>query len=307
MDQPDDDYCWEMILDTLREGVYVTNRERKITFWNKGAEEVTGYEPETVMGRSCRDNLLEHLDFNGEPLCNSGCPLTQTMQSGEQVEVEAYLVHQEGHRVPVFIRTAPVTDAQGQIIGACEVFGDISSRIANSVKLRELERLAMVDHLTQLANRRYTELKLAERVADVRLTRIGVGVILYDIDHFKQVNDTWGHDVGDRVIKMVAETLRSSARRPDLLGRWGGEEFLEILPNITPELLMEVAERNRMLVERSRLDLEGGNALRATVSLGVTMIDPEDDYGDLYRRVDGLLYSSKQRGRNRATMNEIRI
>ncbi|MBF0285283.1 MAG: sensor domain-containing diguanylate cyclase [Magnetococcales bacterium] len=291
-----------MVLDTLREGVYVTNTERVITFWNKAAEEITGCQFEEVVERACRDNILEHLDRNGEPLCETHCPLVATMRSGQQVETEGYLMHREGHRVPVFIRTAPVVDAQGKIVGACEVFGDISARMANARLMRELERLAMMDHLTQLANRRYTELKLAEWLAQARSTGVGVGVILYDIDYFKQVNDTHGHDMGDRVLRMVADTLRSGSRSPDLLGRWGGEEFLQLLPNITATTLEEVAERNRGLVEHSRIGFTGDLLLKVTVSLGATMIQPEDDLGTLFRRVDALLYQSKHQGRNRVSL-----
>ncbi|MBF0143988.1 MAG: diguanylate cyclase [Magnetococcales bacterium] len=289
------------VVETVREGVYVTDRDRVISFWNRGAEEITGYDRELVMGQTCHHAILEHIDDRGERLCGDRCPLVLAITQGQFHETEAHIHHRDGHRVPVSIRTAPVRNEAGEIIGACEVFGDISSRIATARRIRELERLAMLDPLTQLANRRYMEASLAQKLEECRQTGLGIGIVFYDIDHFKQVNDAWGHDTGDRVLRLVATTLLKSARTFDILSRWGGEEFLEITPNVDAASFAALVARNRVLVANSEIRINKV-ALRVTVSLGATLIRADDTLERLLKRADQLLYASKEAGRNRATI-----
>ncbi|MBF0371633.1 MAG: GGDEF domain-containing protein [Magnetococcales bacterium] len=291
----------EEVLDLLREGVYITDVNRVITYWNQGAERITGFKEGQIIGTPCQLNLLEHIEDSGNSLCEDACPLERAIKHGESFETEAHIHHKEGHRVPVFIRTSPIRDDNGQIIGACEVFGDISSRIATNKKLHELEKIAMLDHLTQLANRRYMELELAVKLENSKQTGAGVGVLFYDIDHFKAVNDTYGHDVGDDILRMVAKTLQKTARSLDILGRWGGEEFVEIVPNTSSDLLYVIAERNRVLVERSKYNRDT-QPVQTTVSIGATLIQREDTMDSLLRRADQLMYQSKEAGRNRVTL-----
>ena len=114
---PNEDF-YRKILDNLFDGVYFVDRDRVITYWNKGAEKITGYDAGQVMGRSCRDNILNHVTANGVQLCLTNCPLASTMEDGKQREAEVYLHHADGHRLPVTVRASPIYDEQGNIIGA---------------------------------------------------------------------------------------------------------------------------------------------------------------------------------------------
>jgi diguanylate cyclase (GGDEF)-like protein len=122
-----------------------------------------------------------------------------------------------------------------------------------------------------------------------------------DIDLFKRVNDTYGHGVGDRVLKTVARTFMNTARPSDLMGRWGGEEFIGILKRIDDEGLRSAAERVRSLVEKSHLR-ENGLTLTVTVSIGATLAEKTDTTDSIVKRADTLLYLSKENGRNRCTI-----
>lgn len=288
------------ILDEIREGVYVTDKDKVITYWNRGATEITGYEREDIMGSSCQHNTLAHIDDHGKLLCDDGCPIDKAISGRETVEVEAYLHHKNGYRLPVHIRTAPVIGPEGDVVGACEVFTDISSKITTEKKINELKRLAMLDPLTNLANRRYIDSYLQKRIEENKTSQLALGVIFYDIDYFKTINDTYGHDVGDRVIQMVANTLKMSERSLDVVGRWGGEELIEIIPNATNEYLQLIAERNRILIENSDLALES-ELIKVTVSVGATLIGDEDTIESMIKRADRLMYESKGKGRNCST------
>ena len=122
------------------------------------------------------------------------------------------------------------------------------------------------------------------------------------MDNFKPINDKFGHNVGDQVLKMIAEVISHSSRSFDIVGRWGGEEFLTIVSNVGRDLLKQVAERHRVLVEKSHVQV-GGEILRVTISAGATLARPEDTMESLIERADDLLYQSKQSGKNTLTVD----
>jgi diguanylate cyclase (GGDEF)-like protein len=126
-------------------------------------------------------------------------------------------------------------------------------------------------------------------------------VLFADIDHFKDVNDTYGHDAGDRVLKMVAQTLRHNLRSADVLARWGGEEFLALLHGVDKGVLAATAEKLRILVASSFFEVDGAE-VRVTISLGATLLRPDDTPHSVVARADALLYESKAEGRNRYTL-----
>jgi len=296
----EDDF-FRNILESLEIGIYFTDRDRKIAYWNRGAERITGYTSAEVIGRRCADNILSHVDDEGRNLCESGCPIAKAMQDGKLQVAEIYLHHKDGYRVPVSVRAFPVRDTKGNIVGAVEMFNENTARLAAIERIEELEKLAYIDHLTGLANRRYAEIELRKRLDEMQRYGWPFGVIMIDIDHFKLVNDRYGHEVGDRVLVMVAKTLVASSRSFDLVGRWGGEEFIIIAPNVTEERLRAVAKRLCALVGQSSLR-EGEDDIRVSISVGATLAQPNDTKQTLINRADRLLYQSKHNGRNQASV-----
>jgi diguanylate cyclase (GGDEF)-like protein/PAS domain S-box-containing protein len=298
MEHPDFD---REILDCLYDGVYVLDLERRIIFWNKSAERITGYSSDEVMGRPCSDDILIHISQDGERLCEGKCPMMVCLEEGCMGEAEIFLHHKDGHRVPVVVRAMPLHDAAGQAIGAVEVFGDNSPRVAARQRIQELEKLAMLDELTRLPNRRYILEQLDSRLHELRRAGWPFGVIYLDIDHFKKCNDQFGHDVGDQVLKMVSRTMAHNSRPFDVMGRWGGEEFLGVVPNVNRENLKLVAERYRTLVAGSEVH-RGEDRIKVTISGGATMATPEDTVETLLKRADDNLFASKKAGRDLCTV-----
>ncbi|KIT16919.1 diguanylate cyclase [Jannaschia aquimarina] len=161
-------------------------------------------------------------------------------------------------------------------------------------------KMAVIDPLTGLHNRRYGLHQLERIATRCRAAEEPVGLVLMDIDHFKSVNDTHGHPVGDRVLTQVAQVMRDNTRLQDLVCRLGGEEFLAILPETSPAQVQAVAERLRKAIEAMDLRLSDGARLPVTMSLGVTMLEPrEDAMSRALDRVDRALYGAKSGGRNR--------
>lgn len=167
-----------------------------------------------------------------------------------------------------------------------------------SARSQTLEHAALTDGLTGMHNRRYFDDALREYLEEFRRIDRPIGLMILDLDHFKQVNDTHGHDVGDEVLKAVAICLKDMTRYHDIVARPGGEEFAVVAPNMDVEILSRFAERIRKAI--AALPVEAGNVrLKVTASVGIAVWDRRESMEDLYRRADARLYQAKRQGRNR--------
>jgi diguanylate cyclase (GGDEF)-like protein/PAS domain S-box-containing protein len=288
------------VLDNLYDGIYFVDRDRKITYWNKAAERITGFRRSEALGTPCYSHILNHIDDEGNHLCQHDCPLSKCMATREPMQAELYLHHKEGYRLPVSIRVTPILDKDGNVIGAAELFSDNSAKAMMLQRMEELETMALIDPLTKMANRRYIEMHLRNRLEEMHRYGWSFCVLFLDIDDFKRINDTYGHDAGDRVLKMVGRTLSGNARPFDIFGRWGGEEFVAVLENVSQRNLPMIANRFRLLVENSYLSV-GDRRIRVSASVGATVARLEDKVEILLRRADQLMYDSKKAGKNRLT------
>jgi diguanylate cyclase (GGDEF)-like protein/PAS domain S-box-containing protein len=287
------------VLRRLTDGVYIVDRDRRILFWNEAAESVTGYGADEVVGSRCRDNLLRHVDEEGRCLCEKGCPLEAIIQDGIPREAHVYLSHQDGHRVPVHVRGTPIFGSDNKVIACVEVFSDDTPRLTMVERLAKLENQALLDPLTGLGNRR-----LFDQILDKTFNHYQrhpektFGLILVDIDHFKKVNDFYGHPIGDRLLELVARTLSSHCRAYDTAVRWGGEEFALILEDMDQERITALSQRIRHAISRSCLEYQHCH-ISVSASLGATLVNPNDTIGTVFARADELLLEAKQNGRNR--------
>jgi diguanylate cyclase (GGDEF)-like protein len=174
----------------------------------------------------------------------------------------------------------------------------IELEIREKLKQREaelLETLALTDRLTGLANRHKLDEILEHEFARANRFENQMGVIIMDIDHFKQVNDTYGHQSGDQFLKEIAGILQEHTRRTDTIGRWGGEEFMIICPKTTAQGLFEVAEHLRLAIASYTFSEVG----QRTASFGATLSKPSDNIDTIIQRADTALYRAKHLGRNR--------
>ncbi|GAB6907387.1 sensor domain-containing diguanylate cyclase [Desulfosarcina cetonica] len=164
---------------------------------------------------------------------------------------------------------------------------------------RRIEKMATTDKLTGLANRYTLEILFGQSLKYVRRHKTGLCLIMFDIDGFKKVNDTYGHAAGDQVLKAVARAARSQIRESDILCRWGGEEFLTLLPDCDRDQARVVAEKMRQAIETQATIFWGDASIATSASFGVAQRVDGDDLEALVSRVDGALYNAKQKGRNR--------
>jgi diguanylate cyclase (GGDEF)-like protein/PAS domain S-box-containing protein len=289
------------LLENLYDGVYFVDAVRKITFWNKGAEAMSGFKSNAIVGKFCWDNVLTHLRIQAEETCDKHCPITNTIADGKSRTAEAFLRHKDGHLLPVMMRIAPIRDLKKAVVGSAVILMDNSAKAAIAQRYEECQKLALLDPLTKLANRRYMNMVLTNKLMETVRYGWPFGLLFIDIDHFKKVNDAYGHAVGDRVLKMVGGTLMNNLRAFDIVGRWGGEEFIAVVVNIDKENLRMIADRLRLLVERSNISV-GKDKVSVTISIGASSVKKDDTIDALLKRVDKLMYKSKTEGRNRVSM-----
>ena len=288
------------ILDAISDGVYVTTAQREIVFWSQGAERITGYSAEEVVGKHCYDNVLVHTDLEGKSLCFSACPLEACIQTGVGGTVnEVFLKRKDGGRLAVYVKTAVVHDG-GRDYGV-EVFGELES-VAGAGLVEQVQRLsdsAITDPLTGLFNRRYFDAALTQQYAMYRRTGGRYGVVYLDIDSFKSVNDTLGHARGDEAIKFVADIISRNARRMDVAARYGGDEFAIVCAVSDRDELVTYGRRLLQAVRTSCFELLDDACLDLTVTAGATLVDAsDDDERAALGRADSAMYTAKRAGRD---------
>ncbi|MCM2307166.1 MAG: diguanylate cyclase [Sulfuritalea sp.] len=256
-----------------------------------GLDMIEAESEEQVIGAHVADLVVpEHRDaFN---------KLNERVARGETGSLEFEIVGLKGRRCWLDTHAVPMRDAHGRITSLLGVTRDVTE---HKKAQQELERLSQIDALTGLSNRRHF-MTLAEQEL-ARALRYGgaLSVFMMDIDHFKAVNDTYGHQTGDLVLQKLGSLCREALREFDSVGRIGGEEFAVILPQTDGPRALEVAERLRQAVARTEIALERGLPLQFTLSIGVTTLAGGGgaNIDTLLGQADSALYEAKRSGRNR--------
>jgi len=285
------------LLDAMSDGMYVVEPSRRITYWNRAAETISGFSADDMVGRWCGDGRLNHVNEAGVELCGTSCPLVATMKDGRTRSVRVFLHHRDGHVRPVHVTAVALRADDGAITGAVETFRDDSDRRKLEQDLRAAERLALVDPLTGVGNRRSLDACLGRRLADWERHGTRFAALVIDVDRFKETNDTLGHEAGDAVLTVLARSLDHAVRAGDLVVRTGGDEFAVITGPIADDELRSLTARLEVVAAQGRY--EDLSPMRTTVSIGAAMVEVGDDAAALMRRADHQLLTVKRAGRER--------
>jgi len=208
----------------MQTGVYLVDTDRRIVFWNDGAERITGYLRHQVVGRLCKENILMHCDEQSCSLCGIACPISETMHEGRPREARVYLHHRSGHQVPVHLRVAPIRDDRGSIIGAAESFEEQNVESHDG----ELAAYGCLDVATGVPNHDFTQSHLRESLATYNEYRVPFGVLLIHVDHLQQVQASHGRQATEFILRAAAGTIRNVLGAGEFLGRWKENEFLAV-------------------------------------------------------------------------------
>ena len=287
------------IINNLHDGVYVVDTQRRITFWNRAAEQITGYPAQEIVGKLCHESQLSYIDEEGHPLCMVGCPLFATLVDGEQRKHRVFVRHKQGYRIPVLVNVFPVYE-DGVIVGATEIFTQDCPTVYEDNLVEHLSSIAMHDELTGLPNRRYLESYLSYRLDSYRRFGNLFCLLFSDIDGFREFNNTYGHDAGDAVLRNISASIQNNVRTDDLIGRWGGEELLAICSIPHARIAPLLAEKFRQLIAHTEV-IYLAQPLHVTISVGATVVQPGDTAESIMARADRLMYHSRNSGKDKVT------
>jgi diguanylate cyclase (GGDEF)-like protein/PAS domain S-box-containing protein len=285
------------ITSALGEGVFMLDTEGKLTFMNPEAENLLGWAQEELLGQVVFDYIRTCKDPK-DPVKMKDCPEFKTIQTAEtyRVQDDVFLTH-DGELLPVAYVVTPVLE-NGVAVGSVTAFHDTTELKRSQEALKRanelLERQAKTDSLTGIANRMRFNSEIAIEIIRSKRHNIPLSIIMFDIDHFKRVNDTYGHLVGDSLLKEITEVVGKSIRGEDLFARWGGEEFVVLLPHTALQGAKNLAERLRSSIEENDFTDIG----TITCSFGATQFDGLESQEMFLNRVDQALYGAKESGRN---------
>lgn len=273
---------FQAIVDRIDSGVYAVDLDGKISYWNYGAEKISGFLSQEVLGRACRDSILVEYDDHNPVMCVHHCPL-EGVRNGSRQEAMTYLRHRAGHVVPVRLWTMALKDRAGNIVGAVKVF---SEKIAVP-DLREETSQARVEDLdaeSGVPSRVSTETFLREQIEACTTQKAVCGIIAIRLENFDDFRHGHGMEAGSAMIREVARTLKDMVRRSDMVGRWTTDGFLGMLPGCGIEPLGRVAAGMKRVASRVAIPW-WGDRLSLNVSAKITMIESGDTLEALEERL----------------------
>ncbi|WP_304545864.1 sensor domain-containing diguanylate cyclase [Sulfurimonas microaerophilic] len=290
---------YKSIVEDLGENFFAYRMDADFNFvyFSKNMENILGTPPEDVLGKNF-DNMLE---WTGDSIEIGAKSLDAYYQGKQTTDLTMMSFIHPISKEERFIRVADhaVHDSSGNLLWIEGILEDITSRInaekALQQKKLEFEKLATTDILTDVYNRYSIMKQIEEEINRIKRKEEFLSLIMYDFDHFKNVNDNFGHDVGDYVLKETTKVISGVIREIDKIGRYGGEEFLILLPFSNLSNALEVAERIRDAVASHHFKDVG----HITISLGVVEYKKDESRKSLLKRVDEKMYESKHSGRNK--------
>ncbi len=289
------------ILENLHMAVYVVGRDGKILFWNDGAERITGYLRQDVIGRVCDDNFLEKTDGNENELTGPLAPIAAATRDGKPLQAQVSLRHKSGHRIPVQLWAFPIRNAQGVIVGAAETFEESVSVADWDRRQNKLATYGCIDQASGVLNHGMIHSHLRKQLGMFAEHSVPFSVLCIQIDGLEKIQLRDGPAAIAAVLRVVGQTLENSLRPTDFLGRWQENQFLAILTECSAAEIARASERLRRMVSSSRIAW-WGDRLPVTISVGGTAAKSGDVSEAMVIRAERALSESLSHGGNRTTI-----
>lgn len=284
------------LLESMHDAVVFVDSSLQIVLWNRAAERLTGIPAASIEQKHWNPTLVNLRDEKGRLLAEVDCPVIQAIRDGAQTLRRLSVMGRSGQRIEIDAHLVPVHSKNGAAQGAALLMHDASSQITLEQRIQCLHEKATRDPLTQVANRGEFDRILANYVESHLERRLPCSLILCDIDFFKRINDTFGHQAGDEVLITFAAMLRRHCRSGDLVARYGGEEFVLLCADCDNATATRRAEELRVEIADFPMEALDGKCISA--SFGVTEVQSGDTPDTMLRRADRALFQAKSNGRN---------
>ena len=286
----------QRLLENMHDAVIFVDSSLRIVLWNRAAERLTGIAASSIEHKHWTPSLVSLRDERHKLVDEDDCPVIQAIRESGQTLKRLSITGRNQAVIDVDAHVVPVHGKNGVTFGAAVLMHDASSQITLEQRIQSLHERATRDPLTQVANRAEFDRFFAMTVSDHMKRNLPCSLIICDIDHFKKVNDTFGHQAGDEVLVNFAALLRRNCRAGDLVARYGGEEFVMLCSDCDNSSATRKGDEIR--AELAELPLPALNGRSVTASFGVTEIQSGDTPETMLRRADRGLYQAKENGRN---------
>jgi two-component system cell cycle response regulator len=301
MPELNDPEIYQTVLDSLQTGVYIVDRNRRIRFWNEGAEQITGYLRQDVVGRFLRDHLLTPADKEKDLESDPEDPISLAFRDGKPSTMEVSILHKDGYRVPIVLRTLPIRNVRGAVVGAAESFEKNRSASEWSRRHSTFADFGCLDAVTGVAAKSFMDTQLREHLLTFAEHHIPFGILLVQIDHLNEFRATRGPGVVPTILRIIAQSVENSLRPTDLVGVWGKNQFIALLLQCRESEVALVGERIRRMVGQAEIEW-WGDKFSVTSPVGGAGCRPGDEVEGLIARASTSLEESILKGGNCVTV-----
>ena len=294
------------IFNSIRDPFCIFDRDFRIIRVNAAYAQMKNKTAEELIGMKCYEVLGER-----DSMCE-GCVVGKTLDSADPCAKDKLVTLKDGTEIWMEIYTYPILDEDGKVSHVIEYTRDITERKKTEDEKRrlidKLEHLSKTDGLTGMINRRALTDSLAYEIDRAKRYHSELALILCDVDNFKAINDTYGHDAGDRTLQALSATLKTLLRKIDIAGRYGGDEFMLILPETTVSGAESLAEKLLSAVRDTELRLPDGKHIRLSMSIGIAGLEADregENIDSFVKRADDAMYAAKQGGKDRVSIVKV--
>jgi diguanylate cyclase (GGDEF)-like protein/PAS domain S-box-containing protein len=281
------------ILESLGTGVCVVDRNKKIVCWSDGAEKITGHLRHEVIGRFCDGGAVLQCDQPDCESCNEEGPLARALRTAQPAEAFGFMHHKAGHEVPVYIRAAPVRNAQGSIVGAVKTFENHQQTTSPDHREAGVNLAGCIDDVTGVASHAMMQSHLREALGTFHDVHVPFGVLCFQLEGLEHFRTSFGQEAASALLRMVAHDLENTLWKTDFVGRWSDDQFLVILSGCAEEALHAVQERVRRILANDRIEW-WGDKRSLPVLIGYATVRPGDSTESLIGRAQERLLASAE-------------
>ena len=289
----DNETLLKNILDSIPSGVYATDTKRRIFYWNKRAEIITGWKAEEIIGKSCYTSNLDHIDKCGTELCNLSCPLFDSICKSNVNQAHVLVRHKDGYRIPIIVNTYPIYDKNNKIIGGYEVFYEDTTPMRCRLKDTFDKNKEFYDKLTLLPNQKYILSFINYKLLEFENFNRPFILLFGNLDNFTEFNKNYGSFNGDKILQNIAFNVKSNYKKADIIGRWKNDIFAGVFNIVNSDTVDIVAEKFYECINNSDIIVDD-KRVGVTISVGVAIVKHGETIDKLIARVCDLVKEAKK-------------
>ena len=283
------------LLDEIPIGCYILKPDHTVLYWSAEAASLLGFTAAEMQGRKCTDTPLGCSFTTGEKVPNQFCPAVVAYRTGRSSSLQMFMRRKDGSEILVRNVLTPIRDQNGRVTQLLSFFFPLADKDYDATMIRELYETATRDALTCLPGRKYMEACLQDELERFRRTGNLFAVLFADADYLHEINNTYGHEAGDAMLKEIGMMLRKYGRKADRFCRWGGDEFVGLLQLKHPQDIEGAGLRFKAAAEKCEIEVHG-RKITCQTAIGITIVRENDDLKSLVDRADRYMFEAKKAG-----------